>query len=415
MAAIAANGCAIRVGSGGPPEDKPSPDAGPATVATVHSTDGGLTCAHSGVETKLPFGSGTDAFAFAWETDHYVVIYVDPSAGNGDITVATLKSDGSLLSPPVPVESTPASSDLPNIVQTSAGFLVVWEEGSAGESIVVHALAADGSPTGNGTSIGTTTLQLFQGQQARPVVSPAPGGQAAVAWMDSWNGAYGVEVASIDLTSQAVQGPQRIAPTDQDAWPWLAGDDQTLRMLWSDVPSSSDASASVYGVNFGSIDPTSLAVQSPTSLPTVGPFNSQLGRMIRTGFGFMTAWEDEASDNGDNQIEMALLDGNGARLAGGIVEQPHTGDANWPNLAWDGTRTAVVYYQWRGSTPQIFMTLVDATGGRAAGPDDLLVSSGETGGSKYPDVVWTGSEFGVMYIDTRDGPPELWLQRVACR
>ena len=416
LAALAAGGCAVRVGSGGPPSDKPVVDAAaPSNISSVQGTDGGFTCAHSGAETKLPFGSGTDAFAFAWDTDHYVVVFVDPSTGNGDVTVATLASDGSLRTPPVPVEATAAVSNLPNIAKTSSGFLVVWEEGSAGESILVHALDADGSPTGDGIPIGTTTLQLFQGQQARPVVSVAPSGQAAVAWMNSWSGAYGVELALVDLASQAVQGPARIAPTDQDAWPWLAGDDQSLRMLWSDVPSGTDAQASTYGVDSASVDPATFALQGPQSLPTVGPFNSQLGRMIHTGFGFMTTWEDEASDNGDNQIEMALLDPNGVRTAGSIVEEAHSGDANWPNLAWDGTRTAIVYYQWRENTPQIFMTLIDANGGRAAGPHDLLVSSGTAGGSKYPDVVWTGSEFGVMYIDTRNGGPELWLQRIACK
>jgi hypothetical protein len=380
----------------------------------VQSADGGLACARAGPETKLPFGSGTDAFALAWDTDHYVVVFVDPHSGNGDVTVATLTSDGAPRTPPVPVQATPAASDLPNLVKTANGYLVVWEEGSAGESIFVHALGPDASPVGSGMAIGTTTLQLFQGQQARPVLSPAPGGAAAVAWMDAWSGSYGVELALVDLATLAVTGPDRIAPSDQDAWPWLAGDDQGLRMLWSDLPVGSDASAATYGVSYASIDPHSLATEDTTSFPTVGPYNSQLGRMIRTGFGFVATWEDEGSDDGDNQIEMALLDDGGSRIAGGIVEEAHSGDANWPNLAWDGTRTAVVYYQWRESTPQIFMTLVDASGARIA-PHDLQVSSGTIGGSKYPDIAWTGGEFGVMYIDSRDGAPELWFQRVACR
>jgi hypothetical protein len=421
LAALATQGCAVRVGSGGPPPeantsaaDARAPDAhAPTGISSVQSADGGLACALSGAEQKVPFGAGTDAFAFAWDTDHYVVVYVDPSSGNGDVTVATLAEDGTVRMPPVPIESTPASSDLPNLVKTPNGFLVVWEEGSAGESIFVHALAADGSPSGAGTAIGTTTLQLFQGQQARPVLSAAPGGRAAVAWMDSWAGSYGVELALVDLATLAVTGPDRIAPSDQCAWPWLAGDEQGLRMLWSDLPLGTDASAAAYGIDNAAVDATSLAMKNTTPLPTVGPFNAQLGRMIRTGFGYMATWEDEASDNGDNQIEMALVDVNGARVGGGIVEEAHSGDANWPNIAWDGTRSAVVYYQWRDSYPQVFMTLVD-NGGQRIGTHDLQVSSGTKGGSKYPDVVWTGSEFGVMYIDTRDGPPELWLQRVAC-
>jgi hypothetical protein len=237
---------------------------------------------------------------------------------------------------------------------------------------------------------------------------------ATVAWMATWDGAYGIEVAGLDLGSLAVTGPARIAPADQSAWPWLASDDQSLRILFSELPSVSDGASRVYGMRFAALDGSLLTATQVQTLPTVGPYNAQLGRMIRTGFGAMAAWEDEASDNGDNQIEMALIDANGARIAGGVVEEPHSGDANWPNLAWDGARAGIVYYQWRDGAPQIFMTLVDATGARAAGPHDMQVSSGAAGGARYPDVVWTGSEFGVVYIDRRDGAPELWLQRVAC-
>jgi hypothetical protein len=61
------------------------------------------------------------------------------------------------------------------------------------------------------------------------------------------------------------------------------------------------------------------------------------------------------------------------------------------------------------------MSFVDATGARVAGLHDLQVTSGTNGWSKYPDVVWTGTEFGVMFVDTRTGSPALWLQRVACQ
>ena len=60
------------------------------------------------------------------------------------------------------------------------------------------------------------------------------------------------------------------------------------------------------------------------------------------------------------------------------------------------------------------MSFVDAKGSRVGGLHDLQVSNGQRGTSKFPDVVWTGQEFGVLYVDTRDGAPALWFQRVAC-
>jgi hypothetical protein len=118
--------------------------------------------------------------------------------------------------------------------------------------------------------------------------------------------------------------------------------------------------------------------------------------------------------SGDNEIQMALVDPQGHKIGGGLVEEPDSGDANWPNMAWTGTSAGIVYYQFRTGRPQIFMSFVDATGARVGGLHDVQVSDGTSGWSKYPDVAWTGRQFGVMYVDTRDGTPDLWLQSVAC-
>ena len=62
---------------------------------------------------------------------------------------------------------------------------------------------------------------------------------------------------------------------------------------------------------------------------------------------------------------------------------------------------------------RIFLTLFDAEGVRIPGSADVRVSNGGSGSSRYPWVVWTGSELGVMYVDTRDGAPALWFQRIS--
>ncbi len=378
--------CAVRVGPGGPTvQDQPI-----------------SACALSGAVKKLPFAVGSEAFAFVWDSDHYVVAYVDPTTGNGDIDVARLGPDGSLLGPPVAVEPTAASSDLPNLVQTAGGFLVVWQEGSAGTAVFAHALGPDAMPVGTGVTVAAT-----QANQARPVLARAPGGQVAVAWMDSFEGRGGVQVALIDPSSLAVTAPLRVAQGDNDGWPWIAGDDQSLGMAWSDEPGDA------YDVRFARIETGgSLSASPPISLRGAAPSSGLLPRLIRTSFGFLSAWEDMRA--GDNEIQMALVDPEGHKIGGGLVEEPDSGDANWPNMAWTGSTAGIVYYQFRTGRPQIFMSFVDATGMRVGGLHDVQVSDAASGWSRYPDVVWTGTQFGVMYVDTRDGAPDLWLQSVAC-
>lgn len=389
LVAFAGTSCAVRVGSGGP-----------SSTNDTSTPFGASACSRLNNEKELSFGKGAEAFAFLWDTDHYVVAYTDPSTGAGDIYVAKMAADGSTIGAPTVVQSTPAQSDLPSLIKTSTGYLVAWQEGSAGKAVYLHALTADATPTGNGISVAPT-----QSAQARPVLGRAPGGKVAVTWMDTFDGKGGVSIALVDPATLAITGPQRIAQSDVDGWPWVAGDDQSLGMVWSDKGSGP------YGIQFAAIDPT-LAAQDVTSLRDDPHHDALLPRMIRTSFGYMAAWEDDSSS--DNQIHMGLVDPQGAHLGGGLVEEPNSGDANWPNLAWNGSAAGIVYYQWRSGRPQIYMSFVDDTGARVAGLHDLQVSNGKNGWSKYPDVVWTGTEFGVMFVDTRTGAPALFLQRVSC-
>jgi hypothetical protein len=179
-----------------------------------------------------------------------------------------------------------------------------------------------------------------------------------------------------------------------------------LGVVWSDKASGP------YDVHFAALDPGSLATTTPASIRGQAVHDALLPRMVRTSFGFLAAWEDLRGT--DNQIYIALIDPSGKLLGGGLVEEKNSGDANWPNLAWTGGEAAVVYYQWRDNRAQIFMSFVDQTGARVRGLPDLQVSNGASGWSKYPDLAWNGGQFGVMYVDDRDGPAALWFQRVTC-
>jgi hypothetical protein len=231
--------------------------------------------------------------------------------------------------------------------------------------------------------------------------------------MDSALGKGSVDIALVDPDVLAaggahpiVAGPAPIAPADDDGWPWLAGDDDTLAIVWS------DASGGGYDVRFAELAVPGLAASSTLSLRGPAPMSGVLARMIRTTDGFLAAWEDQRGD--DNSIYMALVDAQGRKTGGGLVEEEGSGDANWPNMAWTGAAAGIVYYQYRDARPQIFMSFVDSSGARVGGLSDLQVSSGSGGWSKYPDVAWTGSGFDVMFVDTRDGAAGLWLQAVTC-
>jgi hypothetical protein len=226
--------------------------------------------------------------------------------------------------------------------------------------------------------------------------------------MDQIEGQPAVEIAFADESSK-VTGPVRVAQNSGGAgWPWVAGDDQGVAMIWSDKRTGA------FDIRFADLDAQALALQNEGALRDDAKTDALLGRMIKTGFGYLAAWEDMRGD--DNQIWMALTDGGGKMIYTGLVEEPNTGDANWPNMAWTGGAVAIVYYQWRSDNPQIFMSFIDATGKRVAGLHDLQVSSNPKGSmARFPDVVWNGTDLGVAWIDTREGSPQLYFARVTCK
>jgi hypothetical protein len=239
--------------------------------------------------------------------------------------------------------------------------------------------------------------------ESRPVVQRWLGA-AALAFIASVNDQPEAKVVSLglDLTLGAPL-PLAAAPS---SFPWLAGDALSLAALWSDGRNGP------LDIRFARLD-GKLAKTHETPL-RAAPKDAVLGRMIKTSFGYLAAWEDTRS--GQNEIHMALTDSTGTLVGSGLVEEPGTGDANWPNLAWNGSAAAIVYYQFRARAPQVFLSFVDAMGRRVANGSDAQVSRTPLGArARFPDVLWTGSEFAVAWIDERSGKPQLYFRRVTCR
>jgi hypothetical protein len=384
--------------AGGP--SSPSGTAGePPAVAGGTITTPPL--CNPGVETQLTSGGGVTGFTWQWDGRAFVVAWSDTGGGNGDIHVGRFGLDGQALTPAMIVESTAQSSQLPTLAPLGNGWVVAWEEGDApAKSVRARLLDATANPVGE-----PRALLASAAAQIRPSLARVPGGGAALAWMNEtdsipsvWLGVVGT---ALDLTSVV-----RLAPSYEASYPWLAGDDTDLGVVYSD-----DRNGPL-SPRFTDFD-EQMTAHGDSPLRTAATGEGKLSRMIKTSFGYLAAWEDSQTDS--NEIHMALTDASGVRYADGVVEEPGTGDANWPNLAWNGSEGAIVYYQFRGAKPQIYLSYVDRMGQRVGGGADQQISHAPDGArARFPDVLWTGSQFAVAWIDTRSGSPQLFLAPVTC-
>jgi len=360
-------------------------------------------CARIGGEVRVTQGVDVVTFALAWDKDHYVLVYADTSAGSPGIYGVRLDENGQALAGAVAIAQTHAPARLPTIaLMPNGGYFVAWEEGENAKVVHARMVAPDLHPTSNDSVLATTASE-----QARPIARATSNG-VALAWMDQVGASEAVNVAVVD-TAMKMTGPKRVAMNDSAGYPWLAGDASGLALLWS------DKRGGPYDIHFSPLD-MSLTATADVTVRTGPAGDALLGRMVKTSFGWLAAWEDQTLAD-KTHVYMSLLGPDGSKISDGLVEEDD-GNANWPNIAWNGSAAAIVYYEWRTGehVPQIYMTFVDGTGKRVGGLHDLRVSTGPgTSQAKLPDVVWTGKDFGVVWTDTRDGGQTLYFARVACQ
>ena len=376
-------------------------------------------CQRVGDERKLTEAADVHTVALLWDTDHYLLAYSDRAQGGGDIYTMRLGADGAPLGPPVLILSTPGFSKLPNLVKLPAGgYLLGWEDGSIPYQneeadhgpiqAYVSVLNANGEPVGPPAPVARSEVK-----EARPVLGVGPNGPVLV-WQEGDYPASNAFIAKVDpATGALVANSTKPLGAPNAGFPYLAGDPATgLAVVYSQATGPDTAT-----IEYGQVDAALNVTTSQSMRSATG--DARLARVIRRGTGFLAAWEDFRGLDDDGypyeQLFMAMVDPTGVKSPDALVENPGTGSANWPNMASrpDGSASAIVYYQFRQSRPQIFLAFVDASGVKAGG--DLQVSSTPAAANaKYPDVQWNGSSFGVSWIDTRDGAAQVYFATVAC-
>jgi hypothetical protein len=358
-------------------------------------------CTVAGGDRALTAAASVRDFAWLWHGDRYLVVFSDEATGAGDIYVGQWRADGTLRDAPRLVEGTAQPSSRPSIAPRGDGFVVAWEEDASPHAVRVHALDGWGHPTGSGANVAYSLAP-----EVRPMVSPSPHG-VAITWTGLAGGVQSVQLAELDASLALTEAPRRLGSDSGAAtFSWLAGDATSLAVLWS------DSRTGKLDTRLARLDPQ-MAVTTEVPLRSA-PNHARLGRVIKTGFGHLSAWEDNRT--GRDEIYMALTDGGGAMMNELRVEEPGTSDAHGPNLAWTGKAAGIVYYQLRQLAPQIYLSYVDGTGARVGGGADVQVSRTPAGVlAGDPSVQWTGQELGVAWLDARDGARQVYFNRVTCK
>ncbi|MBX5483833.1 MAG: hypothetical protein IRZ16_18585 [Myxococcaceae bacterium] len=155
----------------------------------------------------------------------------------------------------------------------------------------------------------------------------------------------------------------------------------------------------------GTVDEDLLSNISSDRRITENPAVSDFVYAAWTGTRFGLAWQDMRDGAGQKgEIYFVPLDPTGQRLAAKDVRVTSTTTTSaWPALAWSGESFGLVYSDGSSSNTEVWLQRLTEDGAKIGGP--VQVSNGN-GGSEWPDVVWTGENYGVVWTDRRHSQAE---------
>ncbi len=140
---------------------------------------------------------------------------------------------------------------------------------------------------------------------------------------------------------------------------------------------------------------------------SVGAGGSGYPDLVWTGSEYGVAWHD--ARDGDWEIYFARMSATGARVGPEVRVTSSPGISARAALAWARNGYGLAWRDERDGNQEIYFRRLDAQGG-AVGPEIRVTSA--AGASTVPDLVWTGSGYGLAWQDDRGGAPQVYFARL---
>ena len=234
----------------------------------------------------------------------------------------------------------------------------------------------------------------------RPV-STAAGGTVGIAWQDLRDGNDEIYFARLTAEGVPVVPPLRVSAGEfASEWPDIVWTGTEFGIVWED---RRDQNAEIY---FARIDATGGVLQE--SRLTFDPAVSGRPQLAWNGDGFGVAWSDER--HGDGEIYFLPLSADGTPT--GVEKRVTTaaGDSREPRILWTGTEYLLIWVDDRLGAAELFFQRLNVQGEPLGGA--VRVTTGAAN-PRVPRTIWTGTEVVAVWKDDRELGGEFWLARLA--
>jgi hypothetical protein len=291
------------------------------------------------------------------------------------------------------VSATGASATGTTVAWDGAAYGVSWVDNrSGGYEVYFARISSDGTVLVPAVQV----TNAINNRWSTCIVSTGTG--YGLVWEDWRSGNY--DIYFIPISKDGVLGTELLVATG-------SGDSRYPSIVWTGVEYGvawRDSATTTLDIYFQRISAAGALIGTATQVtsdagssgyPSLASANNQYG----------VAWEDDR--DGDINVFFARLDSAGALIAGSEIRV--TADdaysSRYPSLAWNGTEYGVAYQDNRTPTVNLYFSRISAAGAKVGG--DVRVTT-EATSSTDPTLVWTGSEYGVVWADVRAGNSHIY-------
>jgi hypothetical protein len=231
------------------------------------------------------------------------------------------------------------------------------------------------------------------------------GSQFGLVWQDKRDNANGeIYFAALSKTGTRLnaQDVRITATSGVDAHPALAWNGTRYGLVYA------DNSAGNYELYFRLLEANGSPVGNPIRI-TNAANASDWPDLVWTGTFFGLAWEDERSGANKEDVYFQKLDASGNKVGPEIQVTTDGARQMAPILKWTGTDFGVVWTDTRFTQREIFFRKLDGNGQPVG--SEIRVTN-DPADSAWPDLAWNGSDWATVWHDTRDGNAEVYLTRL---
>lgn len=298
-----------------------------------------------------------------------------------------------------------AQSTTPVMAWTGSEFGVFWDDttAAANDNIYFVRVSKSGSLIGSPLQISTGTA----GKGVRIGDCLWNGSEFALVWDDERDGNFETYFTRVSGTGAKIGSEIRIsyAPL-QSVAPSLAWNGSEYGLAWDDERDGN------YEIYFVRLTATGTKIGSDLRI-TTNTGVSKNPTLRWTGSEYGMAWYDFGEITPNSEIYFRRISSSGALI--GSNQRITTADGasrDWHFMAWSGSEFGITWYDSRDGNDEIYFTRVSLSGTKIG--TELRVTNTPTNTSAS-EIVWTGSEFGISYIDkgALDSGYEIYFNRIS--